>query len=273
MPELPEVETVRRSLALELPGLRIVAVGGRSIAMRRPLDVERLATLATGRRFLEPRRRGKYLLLDLDPPGSLLAHLGMSGRVQLVDASSPLRNHTHLRLELDDGRQLRFVDPRRFGFVDWLEPGAEITDPSLTALGIEPLDPGLDEKLPPLLHARRAPLKGLLLDQRLIAGIGNIYAIEALWRAGIHPRRAGNRTSLSRLAGLARSVQEVLTEAITQGGTTLRDFAGPDGEVGYFAVRLSVYGRQGEPCVKCGTTIRAAVIGGRTTAWCPGCQR
>jgi len=273
MPELPEVETVRRSLALEVPGLSIVAVGGRSINMRRPLEVERLATLATGRRFLEPRRRGKYLLLDLDPPGSLLAHLGMSGHIQLVDASSPLRNHTHLRLDLEDGRQLRFVDPRRFGFVDWLEPGAEITDPSLRTLGIEPLDPGLDELMPTLLHDRRAPVKSLLLDQRLVVGVGNIYAVEALWRAGIHPRRAGNRTSLSRLARLARSVQEVLAEAITQGGTTLRDFAGPDGEAGYFAVKLSVYSRQGEPCMKCRATIRAAVIGGRTTAWCPECQR
>jgi formamidopyrimidine-DNA glycosylase len=273
MPELPEVETVRRSLASQLPGLRVTAVGGQSIAMRRPLDVERLATVASGRRFLDPRRRGKYLLLDLEPPGTLLAHLGMSGRVQLVDASSPLRNHTHLRLDLDDGRQLRFVDPRRFGFVDWLEPGAETTDPSLASLGIEPLEPGLDEVLPAMFRARRAPLKSLLLDQRLVAGIGNIYAIEALWRAGIHPCRAGNRTSLARLARLARSVQEVLADAVTQGGTTLRDFAGPDGESGYFAVKLNVYGRQGEECTNCGTTIRAAVVGGRTTAWCPNCQR
>jgi formamidopyrimidine-DNA glycosylase len=273
MPELPEVETVRRSLALELPGLRTVAVGGRSVAMRRPLDVERLSALVTGRRFLAPRRRGKYLLLDLDPPGSILAHLGMSGRVQLVEASIPLRVHTHLTLDLEDGRQLRFVDPRRFGFVDWLEPGAEMSDPSLAALGVEPLDADLEKLLPPLLRARRAPLKNLLLDQRLIAGVGNIYAVEALWRAGIHPRRAGSRTSLLRLAGLARAVQEVLADAIAQGGTTLRDFAGPDGEVGYFAVRLGVYGRQGEPCGQCGSTIRSAVIGGRTTAWCPGCQR
>jgi len=273
MPELPEVETIRRALALELPGLRVEAVGGRSIAMRRPLDVERLSTLVAGRRFLSPRRRGKYLLLDLDPPGSLLAHLGMSGNIQLVDASSPLRKHTHLRLELDDGRHVRFVDPRRFGFVDWLDPGAEILDPSLSALGMEPLSPGLDEALPPMLHTRRAPLKSLLLDQRLVAGVGNIYAVEALWRAGIHPRRAGNRTSLIRLSNLARAVQEVLAEAVTQGGTTLRDFADPSGEMGYFAIQLAVYGRQGEQCGNCGATIRAEVIGGRTTAWCPKCQR
>ena len=273
MPELPEVETVRRALELDLTGPRVISVSGRSIALRRPLDVDRLQPLLIGRQFLTPRRRGKFLLLDLDPPGSLLVHLGMTGRIQLVKASIPRRDHTHLVIHLNDGRQLRFVDPRRFGLVDWLNPGAEGRDPSLAKLGVEPLEPSLNKVLPPLLRSRRAPLKSLLLDQRLVAGIGNIYAAEALWRSGIHPRRAGNRTSLSRLAGLARSIQEVLRDAITQGGTTLRDFAGPDGESGYFAVKLNVYGRQGEACVTCGTTIRAAVIGGRTTAWCPSCQR
>lgn len=273
MPELPEVETVRRALELELPGPRITSVSGRSIALRRPLDVDRLKPLLIGRQFVTPRRRGKFLLIDLDPPGSLLVHLGMTGRIELVKASIPRRDHTHLVIHLNDGRQLRFVDPRRFGLVDWLEPGAEALDPSLAKLGIEPLDPSLCKVLPPLFRSRRAPLKSLLLDQRLLAGVGNIYAVEALWRARIHPKRAGSRTSVARLEDLARSVQEVLGEAIAQGGTTLRDFAGPDGESGYFAVELNVYGRQDEPCTNCGTTIRAAVIGGRTTAWCPACQR
>lgn len=273
MPELPEVETVRRALELELRGRRIRSVAGRSIKLRRHLDVPRLARLATDRRFRAPRRRGKFLLLDLDPPGSLLVHLGMTGRLQLIDASSPRRDHTHLELGLDDGRQLRFVDPRRFGLVDWLEPGAEAIDPSLERLGIEPLDRGLETILPPLLRARKAPLKSLLLDQRLVAGVGNIYAAEALWRAGIHPRRSGKRTSLARLERLACAVQEVLADAVALGGTTLRDFAGPDGEAGFFAVELNVYGRQGDPCVRCGANIRSAVIGGRTTAWCPSCQR
>jgi formamidopyrimidine-DNA glycosylase len=273
MPELPEVETIRRSLVLALPGRRIAGVSGRSVAMRRPLDVEKIAANVTGRRFVAFRRRGKYLLLDLEPSGSLLAHLGMSGRIQLIDASEPSREHTHLKLGLDDGRQLRFVDPRRFGFVSWLEPGGESTDPSLQALGSEPLDAALDDVLPPILHARRAPLKSLLLDQRIVAGVGNIYAVEALWRAGIDPRRAGNRTSLDRLARLARALRSVLNDAIAQGGTTLRDFADPNGEIGYFAVKLKAYGRQGQPCVNCGTTIRAEVVGGRTTAWCPSCQR
>lgn len=273
MPELPEVETVRRALELELPGRRIRSVAGRSITLRRHLDVPHLARLATERRFRAPRRRGKFLLLDLDPPGSLLIHLGMTGRIQLLDASSPRRDHTHLELGLDDGRQLRFVDPRRFGLVDWLEPGAEATDPSLEKLGIEPLDKGLEVSLPPLLRVRKAPLKSLLLDQRLVAGVGNIYAAEALWRAGIHPRRSGKRTSLVRLEKLARAVQEVLADAVALGGTTLRDFADPDGEAGYFAIELNVYGRQGDPCVRCGATLRSAIIGGRTTAWCARCQR
>jgi len=273
MPELPEVETVRRALALELVGRHITAVRGQSIAMRRQLDVENLRAVLPGRHFIKPRRRGKFLLLDTDPTGSLLIHLGMSGVIQLVPAAAPLRNHTHLILELEDGRELRFVDPRRFGMAVWLESGDEADDPSLSALGIEPLDPGLSRSLPALVRRRRAPIKSLLLDQHLVAGVGNIYAAEALWRAGIHPRRAGNRISVARLATLAATLQEVLAEAIAEGGTTLRDFATPDGNSGYFAVSLQVYDRQGEPCVRCGAILRAEVIGGRITAWCPRCQR
>lgn len=272
MPELPEVETVRSALALELPGRRVTAVAGRSVSMRRPLDVEALATILPGRRFLQPRRRGKFLLLDTDPPGSLLIHLGMSGRLMLVDSAAAHRPHTHVTLTFEGGRELRFVDPRRFGLMTWLEPDAEGTDPSLITLGREPLDGAIDEWLPPMLKMRRAPLKTLLLDQRVVVGVGNIYAAEALWRAGIHPTRQGRRTSLGRLARLAREVRSVLTEAIEQGGTTIRDFATPDGDSGYFAVRLQVYGRQGQPCTACGATLRAKTIGGRTTAFCINCQ-
>jgi formamidopyrimidine-DNA glycosylase len=273
MPELPEVETVRRALDLELSGRRITGVRGRSIAMRRPLDVEHLAAVLPGRRLVAPRRRGKYLLIDLDPPGTVLNHLGMSGRLTITDASAPVLPHTHVTLELEDGRELRFVDPRRFGMMVWLEPEAESADPSLAALGMEPLDPGLEERLPPLFKARRAPLKSLLLDQHLVAGVGNIYAAEALWRAGIRPDRSGDRTSLDRLTALTRAVRSVLADAVEQGGTTIRDYATPDGDFGYFAVHLAVYGRQGQPCRRCETTLRSDVIGGRTTAWCPHCQR
>ncbi len=273
MPELPEVETVRRALERELSGRTVTAVDGTGVEMRRPLDIASIRTVLPGRRFELPRRRGKFLLLDCAPPGTLLCHLGMSGRLMLVDAAAARLSHTHLVIGLDDGRDLRVVDPRRFGLVQWLEPGAEARDPSLARLGIEPLDPEVERVLPPLLRARRAPLKALLLDQHLVAGVGNIYAAEALWRAGIHPRRAGSRTSLVRLARLARAVREVLSEAVAEGGTTIRDYATPDGNFGYFALRLAVYGRRGEPCLRCGTTLRSDVIAQRTTAWCPSCQR
>jgi formamidopyrimidine-DNA glycosylase len=273
MPELPEVETVRRALEIELAGRSVATVNGRSIAMRRPLDVERLRSVLPGRVFDRPRRRGKFLLLDCAPDGSLLCHLGMSGRIMLAARTADRLPHTHLIVGLDDGRELRFVDPRRFGLIHWLEPGDEAGDPSLARLGIEPLDPLAEKALPPLLHRRRAPVKSLLLDQHLVAGVGNIYAAEALWRAGIHPRRAGHRISMARLTRLAAAVRQVLAEAVDEGGTTIRDYATPDGNFGYFAVKLAVYGRQGEPCTRCGTTVRSAVIGGRTTAWCPRCQR
>ena len=272
MPELPEVETVRRSLALELTGRRITAVRGTSTNMRRPLDVDKLSSALQGRRFAEARRRGKYLLIDVDSPGTLLNHLGMSGRLAITDPDAPTLPHTHVTLELDDERELRFIDPRRFGLMVWLEPGEEAVDPSLTSLGIEPLDPGLEQSLPPLFKARRTPVKSLLLDQRLVTGVGNIYAAEALWRAGIRPTRKGSHTSIKRLARLSIEVQSVLGEAVEQGGTTIRDYATPDGNFGYFAVQLAVYGRQGKPCHRCSETLNASVIGGRTTAWCPGCQ-
>jgi formamidopyrimidine-DNA glycosylase len=241
--------------------------------MRRPLDPPTIASRVEGRAFSGARRRGKFLLLDFDAGGSLLVHLGMSGRLLLGGADSPELDHTHLVFELDDGRELRFVDPRRFGLAHWLDPGEEDSDPSLVTLGIEPLDPGLEDHLPPLLHTRRSPLKSLILDQRLVAGVGNIYAAEALWRAGIRPTRRGCRTSLTRLRRLATDIREVISEAVAQGGTTIRDYATPDGDFGYFAVELKVYGKQGRPCPRCRTELRDARIGGRSTVWCISCQR
>jgi len=182
-------------------------------------------------------------------------------------------NHTHVTLSLSDSRELRFVDPRRFGFAHWLEPGEEAFDPSLTALGIEPLDPALEELIPPLLHARRSPVKSLILDQHLIAGVGNIYAAEALWRAGIRPTRKGSQTSIPRLRKLAIDTRNVIEEAVAQGGTTIRDYATPSGDFGYFAVKLQVYGKQGQPCPTCATILKNTRIAGRTTVWCPTCQR
>lgn len=272
MPELPEVETVRRALELGLTGLLVSRVHGESVMMRRPLDVPHIASRTEGRIFSGVRRRGKYLLIDLEGGGSLLVHLGMSGKLLLGDAGRPRPAHTHLVLSLSDGRDLRFVDPRRFGFAAWMAPGEERSDPSLRGLGIEPLDPGTVERLPLLLHARRSALKSLILDQHLIAGVGNIYAAEALWRAGIRPTRKGCQTSRKRLRRLVVEVRTVLQEAIDQGGTTLRDYATPDGNAGYFKVELNVYGRAGEPCPQCGVALKDTRISGRATVWCPKCQ-
>jgi formamidopyrimidine-DNA glycosylase len=272
VPELPEVETVRRALARAIVDRKIAAVAGHRVQMRRPLDPVKVDNAMRGRRLAEPRRRGKFLLLDLDPPGTLLIHLGMSGRLLLVPETDPILPHTHLVVLLDDGRHLRLVDPRRFGLAWWLDPGEESDDPSLALLGMEPLDERLVDVLPPLLRAHRSPIKALLLDQRLVAGVGNIYATEALWRAGIRPSRRGDRTSLGRLRRLVAEVQAVLREAIEQGGTTIRDYSTPSGDFGSFAVRLQVYGRAGLPCRRCGTTLRDLRIGNRSTAWCPRCQ-
>jgi formamidopyrimidine-DNA glycosylase len=273
MPELPEVETVRRALAEHVVGRSVTQVRGRPVMMRRPLDPDSLDRKLSGRVLGSARRRGKFLLIDFEPPGSLLIHLGMSGRLLIERQTPPLLPHTHLVLHLDHKIQLRLVDPRRFGLACWLDPGDEDRDPSLEALGLEPLDEDTPDRLPRLLRARRAPLKSLLLDQRLVAGVGNIYACEALWRAGIRPTRRGHRTSLSRLQLLARELRAVLVEAIEQGGTTIRDFATPTGDFGYFAVRLKVYGKAGEPCPRCGGELRDSRIANRSTVWCARCQR
>lgn len=273
MPELPEVETVRRALEIGLVGREVTSVRGRAVTMRRPLDVGRIAARLEGRAVTGARRRGKFLLLDSGGAGALLVHLGMSGRLLFAGVDEPELAHTHLVLGLDDGRELRFVDPRRFGLAQWLDPGDETCDPSLAALGMEPLEAEIEDRLPPLLHARRAPLKSLILDQRLVAGVGNIYAAEALWLAGIRPTRQGCRTSTKRLRRLAREIRAVLADAVAQGGTTIRDYVTPAGDFGSFAVSLQVYGRQGQPCPRCRTTLRDTRIGNRATVWCPHCQR
>ena len=272
MPELPEVETTRRGLEQHLVGRAVVAIKGQPITMRRPLVPNVLSSNLVGRRFSCARRRGKYLLLDIGE-GSLLIHLGMSGRLQVAPGGNSIQPHTHLIAELDNGHELRFTDPRRFGFAQYLRAGEERRDPSLCRLGFEPLSDDLIDILPQVFRSSKAPIKNLLLDQKRVAGIGNIYATEALWRSKIHPIRSGSRIAVQRLENLAFSVQEVLEEAIAQGGTTLKDFAGPDGTQGHFAVRLAVYGKEGRPCPRCGHVFKKRVIGGRSTTYCPHCQR
>jgi formamidopyrimidine-DNA glycosylase len=274
VPELPEVETVRRTLAPAI-GARITGLGtsGKPLHMGRPMPVAALRRGLVDRRIIAVRRIGKYLLVDVDGGAALLVHLGMSGRFRLVGGGTPVAAHTHLVLPLDDGRQLRFTDPRRFGQIDLVRRGAEREHPSLAVLGRDPLLEGIPG---PWLHeqARRrtVTLKSLLLDQSVIAGIGNIYASEALWRVRIRPTRRARRLGAADAAALAKAVRAVLEHALSRGGTSLRDFVDADGHQGDNAEYLKVYGRQGEPCPRCRTTIRRSVIQGRATYFCPTCQ-
>ncbi len=270
MPELPEVETTRRGLAPHLLGRRITAVRLHRPDLRWPFPPE-LRTCLPGERIEAVRRRAKYLLLD-SAAGSVLAHLGMSGSLRVTPADAPRRPHDHAELLLDSGLALRLHDPRRFGCLLWQGPGS--VHPLLAGLGPEPLDDAFDGAwLHRLAHGRRAPVKTFLMDQRVVVGVGNIYAAEALFAAGIHPLRAAGRVSRPRFDALADTVKQILEHAITRGGTTLRDFLDPDGTPGYFAQELSVYGREGEACPRCGARLRHAAIGQRASVWCPRCQR
>jgi formamidopyrimidine-DNA glycosylase len=274
MPELPEIEVLRRSLEPHLLGDRIRRVEVRARALREPLRGGELRRRAEGRAFAALRRRGKYLLLDLEGGTTLLLHLGMSGRLTLVPAGTRREAHEHLAFHLDSGRRLRFRDPRRFGLVLALPTGGLELDRHLAHLGLEPLEREFSgAALRRLAAGRRAPVKAFLMDARRVVGVGNIYATEALHRAGIHPARAVGRISAERWRRLAAAVRAVLRRAIRQGGTTLNDFADGEGRSGEFQVDLAVYGREGEPCGRCGGRVRRLVQSGRSTFYCPRCQR
>lgn len=270
MPELPEVETTRRGIAPHVEGSVIERVLLRRGDLRWPIP-RAIRTALPGQRVASVERRAKYLLLHTQA-GSALLHLGMSGSLRVLDANTPPRAHDHYDLVLDSGLALRFNDPRRFGCLLWQKPG-EVHE-LLRDLGPEPLSADFDgERLWERSRGRSAPVKTFLMDQSIVVGVGNIYASEALFAAGIHPKRAAGSVSRPRYAKLADEVRRILLHAITRGGTTLRDFLAPDGAPGYFEQELFVYGRAGEPCKVCGTPIRSAVIGQRATYWCPRCQR
>ncbi len=270
MPELPEVETTRRGIAPHLVGQRIERLVARVPALRWPIPA-RLARAVRGEAIVDVARRAKYLLVHTEP-GALLLHLGMSGSLCVIPRTTPLRPHDHVDLELASGRTLRFNDPRRFGCLLWQRAGT--THELLEDLGPEPLGAGFDgEYLFRASRGRAAPIKHFLMDQRIVVGVGNIYAAEALFAAGIHPKRAAGRVTRERYERLAQEIRRVLAYAIERGGTTLRDFLAPDGEPGYFEQELFVYGRAGESCKVCGTKVRLADWGQRQTAYCPKCQR
>ena len=272
MPELPEVETVRRSLA-QLRGSRILAVTVHDARLRRPIAIAALTQRVSGRRVLDVRRRAKYLLFDIEGGSVMLVHLGMSGRLCLLSADAPAQRHDHVVWRLEDGRELRYNDPRRFGLIDAFGGDGEATHPALCKLGVEPLDKAFGGAL--LFRATRGiarPIKSFLLDGTRVVGIGNIYACEALFRAGIHPATPARRLARARNDELVRAIRATLRSAIARGGTTLRNFANTDGKAGYFKVRLQVYGREGEPCRRCASPIVRMVQAGRSTFYCPGCQ-
>jgi formamidopyrimidine-DNA glycosylase len=273
MPELPEVETVRRTLAASV-GARVASVwdSGKGLHMHRKPPRARLRKLI-GARIAAIRRHGKYLLIDFDHGLTMLVHLGMTGRVLVVDEATPRPKHTHLVLGLADRRQLRFVDPRRFGQIDVLERAAESGHPSLAELGPDPIVHGIDASaLHALAKRRKTTLKAFVLDQSVLAGVGNIYASEALWRAKLRPGARANVLTAAAAVRLADAIREVLEHALTNGGTSLRDFVDAYGTQGENAEYLWVYGRAGEPCPRCKTRIRRTVHQGRATFYCPTCQ-
>ncbi len=274
MPELPEVEVLRLSLEPHLVGDTIERVEVSNPALREPVDVKGLRKAARGREVLALRRRSKYLLIDLAGGWTVVVHLGMSGRLTLVPAGTPAELHEHVAFHLRSGRRLRFRDPRRFGVVFALKTAGLDADPHFVHLGVEPLEPGFSgATLAAAAAGRRGPVKPFLMDAGVVVGIGNIYASESLHRAGVHPDRSVSRISRARWERLAEAGMAVLRQAIGQGGTTLNDFADGEGKGGYFQVSLTVYGREGEPCRTCGREVRRIVQAGRSTFYCPGCQR
>ncbi len=276
MPELPEVETTRRGIAPHVLGAAIVQLVVRDRRLRWPLPAGLEARVA-GARIASVERRAKYLLLPLArhgaTAGTLLLHLGMSGSLRVLPATTPARPHDHVDLVLESGRCLRLHDPRRFGCLLLIE-GDPHQHALLRDLGPEPLERSFDGALlAARALGRSAPVKSFLMDGTVVVGVGNIYANEALWRAGIDPRRAAGRVARARFDALATAVKEVLREAIEKGGTTLRDFVQVDGTSGYFRLELAVYDRAGAPCPRCHAAIRVARVGQRSTFFCTRCQR
>jgi formamidopyrimidine-DNA glycosylase len=271
MPELPEVETTRRGLEPLLIGRTIQSARVHNHALRWPVPRGLSRSLA-GQTVQQIARRSKYLLVGCSG-GTLIVHLGMTGHLRVIPANEPLRKHDHVELLLDDGRALRFNDSRRFGAMLWTKDDP-LLHPLLKDLGPEPFAAAFTANcLVERARGRVVAVKPFLMDAKTVVGVGNIYASEALFRAGIDPRRLAGKVSRTGWQRLVAAVREVLLEAIAAGGTTIRDFANSNGEPGYFRISLRVYGRGGEPCVACGATIRNIRLGQRSAYFCPKCQR
>jgi formamidopyrimidine-DNA glycosylase len=286
VPELPEVETVRRGLEAAMVGAKLAAVEQRRPDLRFPFP-ERFAERLTGQRIEALRRRAKYLIADLDGADVLVMHLGMSGSFRIEQARRPIPGgraknslHDHVTFELSTGARIVYNDPRRFGFMQLIARQEFAAHPLFNNIGIEPLGDEFDgATLARLFAGRTTSLKAALLDQALIAGLGNIYVCEALHRAGLSPRRPAACLSCNdgrpsaRATRLARAIREVLNEAVAAGGSSLRDHRKIDGTLGYFQHSFRIYGRAGEPCARCGGRVRRITQAGRATFYCGGCQR
>lgn len=275
MPELPEVETTRRGVEPHLLDRTIVELDLRERRMRWPVEDDVLAL--KGQKITAVRRRAKYLLIE-SAAGTLILHLGMSGSLRICPQETELRKHDHFIARLGPGTQMemRLHDPRRFGAVLWhgADAGNINTHPLLKDLGPEPLsDAFTTDTLVKSSRGRKTSIKQHIMNNHVVVGAGNIYACEALFRSGIHPTRHAGKVSAVRLGTLTKNIRAVLSEAIQQGGTTLRDFVNEKGNPGYFKQQLSVYGREGEACRMCGTKIKRTVISNRSTFYCPKCQR
>jgi len=273
VPELPEVETIRRSLLPHLVGRRITGISVREPRLRERIDPAALRRALVGQEIIDLGRRAKYLLCHLAGGRTLIIHLGMSGRLVVEPAGRPLAAHDHLQLRLDDGRELRFHDPRRFGRVTLCPTDALDRHPLFCHLGPDPLAPGFTATyLADRAQGRRLAVKNFLMDGRIVVGVGNIYACEALHVAAIHPSTATGRIRAPRWARLAAAVREVLEDSLRAGGTSLNDYVDGNGRAGLYQLHLHVYGREGEPCRRCGAPIRRILHGARSTFYCPRCQ-
>jgi len=270
VPELPEVETIANGLHKRVAGDRIesVWVGSKPEPLKSP--AQEISATLEGANIERVRRVGKHIVVDLGSRKSSgasqwIVHLGMTGRMLVVNPETDLPKHTHLVAKLKSGRELRFVDPRRFGRL-------EVRHEAFSGPGAEPLDISADE-FAELFHRSKAPIKAALLNQKLLHGVGNIYADEALFRAGVRPRRRANTLRRAELNKLHAGLQKVLKAAIAAGGSSVSDYVDADGEEGFFQIQHRVYGRGGKPCVKCKTPIKKIVVGGRGTHYCPKCQK
>jgi formamidopyrimidine-DNA glycosylase len=269
MPELPEVEVTRQGIAPYLVDQRVTDLIVRNPALRWP--VPDIARQIIGQTIRTVRRRAKYLLLDTDA-GTTIVHLGMSGSLRILKRGTPVEKHDHIDLELANGRILRFNDPRRFGAWLWCEL-PEQAHPLLSKLGPEPLTSGFNpQQLAAALKGKKKAIKLCLMDNHIVVGVGNIYANEALFAAGIHPEAEAGKIDMERLTLLTAEVKQILAQAIQQGGTTLKDFTNAEGKPGYFAQKLHVYGRGGDTCTHCGNLLSEIRLGQRTTVFCGICQ-